>query len=413
MTEQVKRKVIMAQELRLSWFLDAKGKGKNKQEKKTQKAQQERVDEFVSKLAKVIKLPIPSTVEVKEEQKREKEQQANEEKEKKEAAKEIKKQEREQRAKEKKEKKEAAKALQGLKRGKRKARETVEEDDEADAEAKAAGILEMLKNPDEYAAGRTVKKRKTNKKSQKRKAPEINSQKKKKVKIMDLRDTDNDMYNCPNCDLVTVSDSASWKGCLTCAVWMCNDCWTEDAKKDVCCSTCINTKDIFWFGNLPIDIGVILEGDKASDAQINAWQFLLRQQYSTIGGLQDTQNIILSKQVRAQVTAGPQIIHAGSDHWITAHYSGETVQALDSLRKRGVHAEVKRLGKWLWPGQTVTQCTVQQQTGSVDCGGFAMAFAECLARTGSPPSAQFDQTKMRMHVVQCFKTGKATEFPRL
>lgn len=55
---------------------------------------------------------------------------------------------------------------------------------------------------------------------------------------------------------------------------------------------------------------------------------------------------------------------------------------------------------------------VQIQTGSVDCGLFAIAFAYELA-SGKQVLKEvcFDQTKMRSHLLSCFENGELTAFP--
>ena len=54
---------------------------------------------------------------------------------------------------------------------------------------------------------------------------------------------------------------------------------------------------------------------------------------------------------------------------------------------------------------------VQQQTGKVDCGIFAIAFAYHAASGDDPAELQFQQERMRDHLLQCFKKKKLTSFP--
>ena len=54
---------------------------------------------------------------------------------------------------------------------------------------------------------------------------------------------------------------------------------------------------------------------------------------------------------------------------------------------------------------------VQQQTGVDDCGLFAIAFAVHAARGDCVGELDFDQAKMRSHVIKCFSQKKMLPFP--
>ncbi|CAB4009128.1 retrotransposable element [Paramuricea clavata] len=57
---------------------------------------------------------------------------------------------------------------------------------------------------------------------------------------------------------------------------------------------------------------------------------------------------------------------------------------------------------------------VQTQTGSVDCGLFAIAFAYELAVGNFPVhEVRFDQKKMRSHLLACFEKRELTHFPQV
>ena len=56
---------------------------------------------------------------------------------------------------------------------------------------------------------------------------------------------------------------------------------------------------------------------------------------------------------------------------------------------------------------------VQTQTGPVDCGLFAIAFAYELAVGNLPVhEVRFDQKKMRSHLLSCFEKRELTHFPQ-
>ncbi len=113
-----------------------------------------------------------------------------------------------------------------------------------------------------------------------------------------------------------------------------------------------------------------------------------------------------------QVDEGPQILHVGSNHWVTVLATVSGFQCADSLRQRGVHQQVKALCDQLWAGKTVTNIgRVQQQQGSTDCGLFAIAFAEAMLRGVDVRKLKLDQSRMREHLVQCFGENKIKPFP--
>ena len=51
------------------------------------------------------------------------------------------------------------------------------------------------------------------------------------------------------------------------------------------------------------------------------------------------------------------------------------------------------------------------QSGSYDCGLFAIAFATALALGEKPELFSFEQSKMRTHLRQCLEKGEMEMFP--
>ena len=54
---------------------------------------------------------------------------------------------------------------------------------------------------------------------------------------------------------------------------------------------------------------------------------------------------------------------------------------------------------------------VQQQKGSSDCGLYAIAFAVHAACGDHLKDLKFDQTQMRIHLLQCFRKKELVRFP--
>ena len=57
----------------------------------------------------------------------------------------------------------------------------------------------------------------------------------------------------------------------------------------------------------------------------------------------------------------------------------------------------------------VIQC--RRQDGTNDCGVFAIAFATAIAFGQNPSRQNFQQEKMRSHLVNCFNKTRLSVFP--
>ena len=115
-----------------------------------------------------------------------------------------------------------------------------------------------------------------------------------------------------------------------------------------------------------------------------------------------------------QMYDGPQIVNVGANHWITVVASRMGgLQVADSLSRRGMHEDAKRVCQQIWPGKDQISLKVQRQFGSNDCGLFALAFAECFCRGVDITQVRFEQTQMRAHFVSCLASlpPKLTPFP--
>ena len=56
---------------------------------------------------------------------------------------------------------------------------------------------------------------------------------------------------------------------------------------------------------------------------------------------------------------------------------------------------------------------VQQQKNGNDCGLFAIAFAVDLANKMDPSKAQYDDKKLRQHLLHCLESRKVSPFPKI
>ena len=117
-----------------------------------------------------------------------------------------------------------------------------------------------------------------------------------------------------------------------------------------------------------------------------------------------------------------QIHHTGHFHWVTSCSVGGEIQVYDSRFAVGPLSpslqiqlaqiyrvsvqEEEDVDKIL----TVKVPAVQQQTGKVDYGILAIAFAYHAASGDNPADLQFQQERMRDHLLQCFKKKQLTPF---
>ena len=62
---------------------------------------------------------------------------------------------------------------------------------------------------------------------------------------------------------------------------------------------------------------------------------------------------------------------------------------------------------------TVTVVLQQLQKGLCDCGLFCLANATALAQGGNQTYVTWDQSKMREHLAECYKTNRMKVFPHL
>ena len=61
----------------------------------------------------------------------------------------------------------------------------------------------------------------------------------------------------------------------------------------------------------------------------------------------------------------------------------------------------------------IKQVSVQQQSGNVDSGMFAFAFAVEACFGCKPEKVHFDQRKMRRHLYECLSKGELSRFPTM
>ena len=146
---------------------------------------------------------------------------------------------------------------------------------------------------------------------------------------------------------------------------------------------------------------------------------LLRKQYRNQNGLQS----MLHLQYKLQWSSCPddfiQIINVSGQHWVCAsnvlcsHGIGEVYDSIPSY-SIGSHSLFRQLAGILKIQEKhfhVHFVDVQRQSGGSNCGLFAIAFATTLCGGLDPHLLNFEQSKMRDHLKECFVANKLVNFP--
>ena len=112
-----------------------------------------------------------------------------------------------------------------------------------------------------------------------------------------------------------------------------------------------------------------------------------------------------------------QVVHDGYGHWLTISTLGVgagVIDVYDSLYESVssyVENQVAAIVFTETEDITLNFIDVQKQTGTCDCGLFALAFATALTTGCSPERLHFDQGKMRRHLYRCLENGAMENFP--
>lgn len=120
--------------------------------------------------------------------------------------------------------------------------------------------------------------------------------------------------------------------------------------------------------------------------------------------------IIASLFIAAIFTLG------SSNHWVcVSSYKGE-VCLFDSGNlevTRDLLLQIACMFRSSGSELNINRQPVQQQTGTLDCGLFTIAFAIELCLANDPAEMMFSQDEMRHHLVSCFERGNFESFPRM
>ena len=173
---------------------------------------------------------------------------------------------------------------------------------------------------------------------------------------------------------------------------------------------------------------ILVKVGQLTDEHIHLAQQLLKKQFPHLDGLQST---LLSETdgFEALQHEGIQIHHIRDPgHWVTSSSIGQSVAVYDSkflggrlssslthqlaLSYRLLVKTEDEDGEEMDPTLFIDVPYAQQQNGVSDCGLFAIAFAVHLALGDDAAGLNFDQSKMRQHLLKCFQRKTMMPFPQ-
>ena len=172
---------------------------------------------------------------------------------------------------------------------------------------------------------------------------------------------------------------------------------------------------------LKMDLEMVIMGEMLTDLHISAAQSALKRQFSNLNGLESTlyqtKKAVLNE---AMVKNKLQIIHCKKrQHWIvatTVNSRSNEVKVFDSIFV-SLDKETKQVLLNLF-GHDKAEPKLkllksQKQSGSKDCGLFAVAYATSIAFGKDPTKKILYQDKMRTHLVDCLQKGHMSLFSTL
>ena len=107
-----------------------------------------------------------------------------------------------------------------------------------------------------------------------------------------------------------------------------------------------------------------------------------------------------------------QIYHGGVSHWFLSSSITDTVVVNDNIYKAPHRQAVKNLLFLFYKNfvadneLVIKYAGVMKQVGSDDCGLFFIAYDSDLVEGNDSSDIEYDQSCMRLHLVECFKKGK-------
>ena len=113
-----------------------------------------------------------------------------------------------------------------------------------------------------------------------------------------------------------------------------------------------------------------------------------------------------------------QIFYNGHAHWVATFFDGNELFLFDSLTHDVLPSSLEEQIAAVYANccskdglLMITSVGVQQQKGMMDCGLFAITFAYHSAQGDNVSRLEFDQPRMRQHLLDCFQSEELKPFP--
>ena len=156
---------------------------------------------------------------------------------------------------------------------------------------------------------------------------------------------------------------------------------------------------------------IIVGQERLSDRHINFAQALLRAQFPSSDGLQNT---LLQGRLRFSVSSKiVQILYIRSNHWVVisnVQCNGNNLNVYDTVYNDIDSSTLDLINSMF--EENVTFSIVEQlekQQGDVDCSVFSIAIATSLLHGLTP--TQYSQSLLRHHLVHCLEAKSMQPFP--
>ena len=148
----------------------------------------------------------------------------------------------------------------------------------------------------------------------------------------------------------------------------------------------------------------ITHGMKLNDLVINMAQQLLKAQFPIVTGLQSTLLQSKNNYPALKNNNSVQIVHSRGDHWIVASQASSGVvkvydSVYDTIDKETTNVILNLSGGTC----SLETVTIRNQSGSSDCGLFAIGISTALCFGHDPVTINFNQDHTRPHLVNCLK----------
>ena len=177
-----------------------------------------------------------------------------------------------------------------------------------------------------------------------------------------------------------------------------------------------------WVNDLGLSVAdeqILLNGRWLTATHMSAANCLLRSQFPTQNGLQDTCRLKQRGIWSSTPDRFVQIIHVSSDHWACLSNKFSSlghVDLFDSMHTVPVEdgticTQVCSILQTPKPTISTSVVNVGHQEGTSDCGLLAIAMAYDLCAGVDPVTREYVQSELRNHLHSCFNNKLLKPFP--